>query len=379
MELVEAFKRVKTPSYVVCKDLLINNLCILQDVEKRAGVHILLAQKAFSMFATYDLIGKYISGATASSLNEAKLGFDYMKKENHIFSPAYKENEMPQILDICDHIVFNSFTQFEKYKEQAKAKNVSCGIRINPEYSTQEGNSMYDPCARYSRMGITLKELKKHDIKEIDGIHFHTLCEQNSDALISTLKVIEDKFGEYLYKVKWVNMGGGHHITREDYDVDALIECLVNFKKKYNVEVYLEPGEAVALNTGYMVSEVMDIINNDMDIAILDASPSCHMPDVLEVPYRPRIYNIGDENKNTYVYRLGGNTCLSGDIIGDYSFENELRCNDRIVFEDMSIYSMVKNNTFNGINLPTIYLFSKEDGLVLQKEFGYEDFKMRLS
>lgn len=379
MELLQAFNQVETPSYVVSKDLLINNLLILKDVEEKTGAHILLAQKAFSMFETYDIIRDYISGATASSLNEAILGYEYMKKENHIFAPAYKESEMPKILEICDHVVFNSFSQYEKYKDLAREMNVSCGIRINPEYSTQEGNEMYDPCAMYSRMGVTLDVLKTHDISGIEGIHFHTLCEQNSDALISTLKVIEDRFGEYLHKMKWVNFGGGHHITRADYDVLALIDCIIKFKAKYNVEVYLEPGEAVALDTGFLVSEVMDVINNKMDIAILDASAACHMPDVLEVPYRPRIYGIGNEAENEYTYRLGGNTCLSGDVIGDYTFKRKLKCKDRIVFEDMSIYSMVKNNTFNGINLPSIYLFSENSGLKLIKKFGYEDFKMRLS
>lgn len=374
---------LKTPYYIVDENLLIKNLELLKDVSIRAGCKILLAQKAFSMFSLYPLIGEYLSGTTASGLFEAKLGFEEMGGETHVFSTAYREEEFDEILQICDHIIFNSFTQWEKYREKSLRfgnSNKSFGIRINPEHSTQcADHEIYDPCAKGSRLGVTIENFKPDLLDGISGLHFHTLCEQNSDDLVATIKVIEEKFGKYLYDMEWVNFGGGHHITRADYDVETLIECIINFREKYDVKVYLEPGEAVALNTGFLVSSVLDIVDNGMKVCIMDTSAACHMPDVLEVPYRPNIIDSGQPQEKAHTYRLGGPTCLAGDIIGDYSFDTPLKVGDKLTFCDMAIYSMVKNNTFNGMNLPSIVIKEKNGDIRLIKEFGYWDFKGRLS
>ena len=379
---INMFENVQTPCYIVDEAKIKKNLEILKSVEFESGAHILLAQKAFSMFSLYPLIGQYISGTTASGLYEAMLGYEEMGKENHVYAPAYKEEHMKELVRICDHIIFNSFAQYEKYREIIKIANVSAGIRINPMCSTQEGHEIYDPCAFGSRLGVTKENFRfDADFGEggIEGLHSHTLCEQNSDALITTFKAIEEQFGEILYKVKWLNLGGGHHITRDDYDREALVELVKYIRSKYDVEVYLEPGEAIALNAGYLVTEVMDKVKNGMEILILDASAACHMPDVLEMPYRPPLRDGYEANEKPYTYRLSSLTCLAGDVIGDYSFEKEINIGDRLVFEDMAIYSMVKNNTFNGIPLPDILLL-KEDGSIKKvKSFGYEDFKGRLS
>ena len=373
-----------TPAYVLDEKKLKENLEILRMVEEKAECRILLAQKAFSMFYMYPLIGKYISGTTASGLYEAKLGKEEMGKENHIFSPAYREEEIDEIAEICDHVIFNSFSQLRKYKERCKGKT-SIGLRINPECSTQEDHAIYDPCASGSRLGITLanflKEVEENPsvLDGVEGFHFHTLCEQNADALEITLKAMEKKFGPYLKKMKWLNMGGGHHITREDYDVECLIRCIRHMRETYDVEVYLEPGEAVALNAGYLVTEVMDIVENGMKILILDASAACHMPDVLEMPYRPPLYGSGLAGEKAYTYRLSSCTCLAGDVIGDYSFEREILPGDKLYFQDMAIYSMVKNNTFNGIGLPALAVMDEEENCKIVKQFGYKDFKERLS
>lgn len=373
-----------TPAYVLDEKKLKENLEILRMVEEKAECRILLAQKAFSMFYMYPLIGKYISGTTASGLYEAKLGKEEMGKENHIFSPAYREEEIDEIAEICDHVIFNSFSQLRKYKERCKGKT-SIGLRINPECSTQEDHAIYDPCASGSRLGITLanflKEVEENPsvLDGVEGFHFHTLCEQNADALEITLKAVEEKFGPYLKKMKWLNMGGGHHITREDYDVECLISCIRHMRETYDVEVYLEPGEAVALNAGYLVTEVMDIVENGMKILILDASAACHMPDVLEMPYRPPLYGSGLAGEKAYTYRLSSCTCLAGDVIGDYSFEREILPGDKLYFQDMAIYSMVKNNTFNGIGLPALAVMDEEENCKIVKQFGYKDFKERLS
>lgn len=372
------YETIKTPCYVVEEEKLIKNLEILKSVIDETGCHILLAQKCFSMFSVYPLIGKYLNGTTASGLYEARLAHEYMKGENHIYAAAYREDEMEEIFTICDHIVFNSFAQWEKYKPLAKKYNKECGIRINPSCSTQEGHAIYDPCAPFSRMGVTKENFKEELLDGISGLHFHTLCEQNSDALVATLKAVEEQFGKYLHQMKWLNFGGGHHITREDYDIQTLIACIKHMKETYHLEIYLEPGEAIALDAGYLVASVLDIVENGMPIAILDTSATCHMPDVLEMPYRPNIVNGYEANEKQYTYRLGGPTCLSGDVIGDYSFEQPLQIGDRLIFCDMAIYSMVKNNTFNGMKLPGIAL-KKKDDIQFVKEFGYEDFKMRLS
>ena len=373
------FNELPTPCYVVDEKALIRNLEILKGVTKRTGCKILLAQKAFSMYALYPLIGQYIDGTTASGLFEAKLGAEEMGKENHIFSPAYRDDDIDEIISLCDHIVFNSFDQLNRFQDKVKKAGKSIGLRINPECSTQEGHEIYDPCAPLSRLGITVNNFNPDMLANVDGLHFHTLCEQNSDDLLTTLKAIEDKFGGYLYQMKWLNFGGGHHITRDDYDIATLEKCINNMHSKYDLRIYLEPGEAVALNAGYLVTTVLETIHNGMDIAILDTSAACHMPDVLEMPYRPPLLNSGDAGQKPYTYRLGGPTCLAGDIIGDYSFDNPIAVGDRLVFGDMAIYSMVKNNTFNGMPLPSIAIQSIEGDCKIIKQFGYEDFKNRLS
>ena len=371
------YSEIKTPAYVVHEDLIRRNCEILRYVEEQTGAHILLAQKAFSMYALYPLIGQYISGATASGLHEARLGYEEMGKENHIFSPAYRLEEMDEILEICDHVIFNSFNQWEKFKGKAIERGRSCGIRINPECSTQS-HGIYDPCAYGSRLGVTVENFREDLLDGIEGLHFHTLCEQNSDDLETTLKAVEEKFGKYMRRMKWINFGGGHHITRKDYDIDRLIRLIRHVMETYDVEVYLEPGEAVALNAGYLVTTVMEIVENGNKIAILDASAACHMPDVLEMPYRPVVIGSGEKGLKEYTYTLSSATCLAGDIIGEYSFDKPLQEGDRLVFCDMAIYSMVKNNTFNGINLPDIDIARGDGSIEVWKSFGYEDFKMRL-
>ena len=379
------FKDIKTPSYVIDENKLIHNLKILNGVEKETGCHILLAQKAFSAYAMYPLIGQYISGTTASGLYEARLGKEEMNKENHVFAPAYKQEDMDELVKICDHIIFNSGNQLKKYKKQCLKAGVSIGLRINPEVSTQGEHAIYDPCAEGSRLGVTLKALNKgidedeQLLEGVDGLHFHTLCEQNSDDLKTTLDAVEEKFGKYMHNCRWINMGGGHHITREDYDVRLLIDCVRHVQDTYHVKVYLEPGEAVALNAGYLVTEVLDKVDNGIETLILDASAACHMPDVLEMPYRPPLKGSGLPGEKPYTYRLSCNTCLAGDVIGEYSFDSQIRIGDRLYFEDMAIYSMVKTNTFNGIPLPSIAVMDKAGNCRMIKEFGYEDFKNRLS
>ena len=371
--------QVKTPAYVIDEQKLISNLKILQRVEIESGAHVLLAQKCFSAYKTYPLIRKFISGATASGLFEARLGHEEMRGENHVFSPAYLDNEFDEILAICDHISFNSFSQWEKFRRcvQNAPKKVSCGIRINPERSTQD-HAIYDPCSKGSRLGVTRANFRADLLDGIEGLHFHTLCEQNADALVETLEAVEEKFCEFLPKMKWLNMGGGHHITRTDYDINLLIKTVKRVREKYGLEVYLEPGEAVALNAGWLVASVLEIIDNSGKIAILDASAACHMPDVLEMPYRPFVLESGEENVKPYTYTFGGNTCLAGDIIGAYSFDKPLSIGDKVIFSDMAIYSMVKNNTFNGMRLPDILLLKTDGSLETLNTFSYDDFKGRL-
>ncbi len=372
------FNSIPTPCYVIDESKLIKNLEILKSVMDRTGAKILLAQKAFSMYAMYPLIGKYLNGTTASSLFEARLGHEEMPgRETHIYAPAYSEKDFEEIIKICSHVVFNSFSQWKKYKDKVKNTNVECGIRINPEYSEIE-TDIYNPCFKGSRMGVTLKNFEEDELDGISGLHFHTMCEQNSDVLHRTLPEIEKRFGKYLRQMKWLNFGGGHHITREDYDIDLLCQSIKYMRDKYDLEIYLEPGEAVALNAGYLVSQVMDVVNNGIDIAILDTSAACHMPDVLEMPYRPPVLGSGKPDEKPYTYRFGGPTCLAGDIIGDYSFDEPLKAGDRIVFGDMAIYTTVKNNTFNGINLPHIAVKHRDGSIQIHKSFGYEDFKSRL-
>lgn len=369
-----------SPAYLVDERLLKKNLETLNYVQERSGAKILLAQKGFSMHALYPLVGQYLHGVTSSSLFEARLGFEEMGKEVHVYAPAYMDREFDELLGYTDHIVFNSFDQWSRFKDRVQnaPKRISCGIRVNPEYSEIEV-PLYDPCYNFSRMGVTLPNFRPDELEGIDGLHFHTMCEQNSDTLERTLKVVEEKFGQYLHGMKWLNFGGGHHITRPDYDLEKLISCILHMKETYNVEIYLEPGEAVALNTGYLVATVLDTMHNGMDIAILDTSAECHMPDVLAMPYRPNIIGAGEPGEHAYTYRLGGMTCLAGDVIGDYSFPEPLKYGDKLVFLDMAHYSMVKNHMFNGVNLPAIASYNEEEGLKVIREFEYSDFSNRLS
>lgn len=374
------FNTCPTPCYIVDERLLKRNLEVLKSVQDRTGCKILLALKGFSMHAVFPLVGQYLKGITASSLFEARLGYEKMGKEVHIYAPAYVDEEFDEILEYSDHIVFNSFNQWNRFKQKVKnsPKKISCGIRVNPEYSEIQV-PIYNPCYANSRLGVTLANFKPDELEGIEGIHFHTLCEQNSDTLERTIKVVDEKFGPYIARMKWLNMGGGHHITRPDYDIETLIRCILYFKEKYGVEVYLEPGEAIALNTGFLVAKVLDIIHNGMDLAILDTSAACHMPDVLEMPYRPNIIGAGDPGEFAHTYRLGGLTCLSGDVIGDYSFKQPLNIGDKLVFCDMAHYTMVKNNMFNGVNLPAIALFNEEEGIKIIRTFKFEDYASRLS
>jgi len=371
---------IRTPCYITDARLLKKNTTLLRQIQKKTDCKILLAQKAFSMFATYPLIRDDLAGVTASGLYEAKLGRETFGKEVHVFSPAYTQEDFTQLLKIADHIVFNSFGQWRIYRKQVQAAThkVSCGIRINPGYAEVE-TDLYNPYITGSRMGVPLEQMEIDGFDGLDGIHFHTMCEQNADVLKRTLDYIIPRFDFWLKRCKWINFGGGHHITRSDYDVDLLLQCIDRIQSHYGVQVYLEPGEAVALNVGYLVATVLDIVHNGMYIAILDASASCHMPDVLEMPYRPHVLYSGQPNEKKYTYRFAGNTCLAGDVIGDYSFDNPLKIGDKLIFCDMAIYSMVKNNTFNGIPLPDILLYHGNGRLELVKRFGYADFRERLS
>ena len=371
-----------TPCYVIQEEQLRQNLEILKGVMDRTGCKILLAQKAFSMYEVYPLIAQYLSGTTASGLYEARLGAEEMGipfgKETHIFSPAYKEEEFDEILTYCDHIVFNSFEQLERFGKRAAEAGKSVGLRINPQYSAQEGHEIYDPCATGSRLGVTIEKFRPELLEYVDGLHFHTLCEQDAQPLHDTLKEVERQFGEWLPKMKWLNFGGGHHITREGYDIALLERCICDMKEKYDLEIFLEPGEAVALNAGVLLTKVEEIVENSIQIAILDTSAACHMPDVLEMPYRPPLQDGYEAEEKAYTYRLAGPTCLAGDVIGDYSFAEPLKRGDTLTFEDMAIYTMVKNNTFNGMRLPAIVLEDKDGECRVVRQFGYEDFKMRL-
>lgn len=367
-----------TPCYVVDEERIVRNLEILNNVEKRTGCKILLAQKAFSCYHIYPKIREYVSGTACSGLYEARLGYEKMGGENHVFSAAYRENEIDEMISYCGHIIFNSFSQLDKYRDRVLKASRKIGLRVNPECSTQEGHEIYDPCSPKSRLGITNVNFDRNDLRGVSGLHFHTLCEQNSDALAETLDAVEQKFGDVLSSLEWINFGGGHHITRDDYDIPLLEKCIRRMQDKYGLEVFLEPGEAFALNAGYLVTEILDITRNDMPIAILDTSAACHMPDVLEMPYRPPLFGSGEAGSLEYTYRLGSQTCLAGDVIGEYSFDKPLEVGGRLVFGDMAIYSMVKNNTFNGMPLPSILLLKKDGTTETLRSFSYEDFKCRL-
>jgi carboxynorspermidine decarboxylase len=373
-------REAETPCYVVDEGLLEKNLRILDSVQARTGCKILLALKAFAMSALFPQIRRYLHGTAASSLHEARLGFEEFGKEVHIFSPAYKEREFGHILRLTDHIVFNSFSQWLSFKPglQAEAKRNKFAIRVNPEHS-EVTTALYDPCAPFSRLGVTRANFKPEELDGISGLHFHTLCELDSASLARTLAVFEEKFGEFLYGMEWLNLGGGHHITKPGYDLDLLCSLITRLSSKYGLSIYLEPGEAIALDAGFLVASVLDIIDNGIKIAILDVSAAAHMPDVLEMPYRPEVAGAGPPGVYPYTYRLGGLSCLAGDLAGDYSFPEPLEVGSKVVFLDMAHYTMVKNNTFNGVWLPSIAIRRCGGGLQVVREFDYEEYRRRLS
>lgn len=403
--------QIKTPAYVIDERKMTNNLKILDRVQRESGAKILLAQKAYSVYQTYPLIAQYLTGTTSSGLFEARLAHEEFKCtdnsltyggqarttwENHVFEPAFDDHEMTELCEICDHIVFNSLNQLEHHRptweSYAKDKKISVGLRINPEFSTQGETEIYDPCAVGSRLGIRICDMPEVLPDYVEGLHFHTLCEQGFEPLKSTFEAVEESFARFLPSnkenntdgantcpLKWINLGGGHHITREDYDVEGLIAFIKDIRAKYGVEVYLEPGEAIALDAGYLITTVMDIVETEeLPVLILDASAACHMPDVLEMPYRPPLRDANEPSVYAYTYRLASRTCLAGDVVGDYSFREEKKIGDRLVFEDMAIYSMVKNNTFNGMPLPDIDIMHENGSVDIIRQFGYEDFKTRL-
>lgn len=381
-------KAVPTPSYILDEAAFQHNLEILDAVQERTGCKVLLALKGFAAFSLFPLIRQHLSGVAASSIDEARLGFEEFGDEVHISSPAYREEEFDLLLKYSDHVVFNSFSQWDRFrpKVEESEKTVRCGIRVNPEHREVK-IPIYDPCGPNSRLGTTLKNFRDvggdcdrdRSLAGISGLHFHNLCELGADSLQRTLVVFEEKFGKYLDRMEWVNFGGGHHITRPGYDLDLLCDIINDFRDRHPLEVYLEPGEAVALNAGVLVASVLDIVENGMQIAILDTSAAAHMPDVLEMPYRPKVLGAGKPGEYPHTYRLGGMTCLAGDVIGDYSFPESLEVGDRIVFLDMAHYTMVKNNTFNGMRLPTIAIRDPTGEIRTVRKFGYEDYKNRLS
>lgn len=380
----ELFGALSTPCYILDEAMLRRNGEILSGVAERTGCRILLAQKAFSNYDLYPVLEPYLYGTEASGLYEARLGKEEMpSKEVHVFCGAYREDEFDELLRYADHIVFNSPNQLKKFGPKAKAAGKEIGLRINPECSTQDGHEIYDPCAPGSRLGTTRAQwdglMTKELVSMLDGLHFHTLCEQNSDDLEKTLNAVSEKFGDVLPEMKWLNMGGGHHITREDYDIPRLEKCIRSAMEKWNVTVYLEPGEACALNAGYLASRVLDTtVNGSFRLAVLDMSAACHTPDVIEMPYRPPLYGSGEADEKAYTFRLGGPTCLAGDVIGDFSFDAPLKEGDLLLFGDMAIYSTCKNNTFNGMPLPPIRVLRENGTVETLKSFGYDDFKMRL-
>ncbi len=376
--IVDSFDKLPSPSYVCEEKLLEKNLILLKRIQDEADVNILLALKGFALWSTFDLCKKYLKGCCASGLHEAILAKEEFGGEVHTYSAAFKDDEIDEIISISNHLVFNSFNQVKRYKDKAFGK-VSLGIRLNPEHSSVEVD-LYNPCALNSRLGTTKANFDESQLEFLDGFHFHALCEQNVDALEGVLKAFEEKFSQYFDQLKWVNFGGGHHITRADYDVERLIKVLKDFKARYpHLKVYLEPGEAIGWQTGYLVGTVLDIVNNGMELVILDTSAEAHMPDTLAMPYRAEIRNAGLAFEKKHTYRLGGNTCLAGDIIGDYSFDKPLEVGDKVIFEDMIHYTMVKTTTFNGIKLPSIVIKHNEKSYEIVKNFGYNDYKMRLS
>jgi len=377
------YEKIQTPAYVCEEVLLERNLQLLDDVQKRSGAKIILALKGYAMHSTFNLVKKYLQGCTASGLYEAKLARETFNKEVHTYSPAFKAEEIEQIAKLSDDIVFNSPAQLLRFHKSVKRVNpaIKISLRVNPEFSASPVD-LYNPCGIFSRLGTTLKNFDESVLPYLDGLNFHALCEQDADALESVLEAFEAKFGKYILEnrnIRYVNFGGGHHITKKGYDVEKLIKLISTFKGKYNVDVYLEPGEAVGWEVGFLITEVLDIVDNGMKIAILDSSAEAHMPDTLAMPYRAEVRGAAEADEKKYTYRLGGNTCLAGDIMGDYSFDKELQIGDRVIFEDQIHYTFVKNSTFNGVKLPSLYIIKKSGEIVRVKEFAYEDYKNRLS
>mgnify|MGYP003294251453 FL=1 len=372
------YTQVPTPCYVLDEQRLRKNMETLSDIQKRTGVHIICALKGYSFWRSFPIIAEYLPGATASSLNEAKLAKQEMGKQVHVFAPAYEDDEIDQILELADHITFNSFSQWNRFKAKALAAGVSCGIRVNPQYSTVE-TDLYNPCGKFSRLGVTEQEFKPELLEGIEGLHFHALCEQDADALEGVLAAFEKRFGKYLGQMKWVNFGGGHHITRKDYHREQLVQLLNDFRARYpHLQVIMEPGEAIGWQTGELVASVADIVHNEMDIAILNVSVSAHMPDCLERPYRPAVTGADLPGVKKFTYKLTGNTCLAGDQLGDFSFDKPLNIGDRIIFEDMIHYTMVKTTFFNGVRHPSIGMFDMQGKFHLLHKFTYEQYKDKL-
>jgi carboxynorspermidine decarboxylase len=376
----ERLDQIESPAYVLDEVRIRQNLDVFQRVMNESGAKAILALKAFSSFSVFPLLRSVLSGTTSSSLHEAQLAHEEFGKDIHVYSPAYRDSEFESIQKLAHSITFNSFSQWQHFQPQVNSGKykVSYGIRLNPEHS-ETRVQMYDPCQPFSRLGVTIDEFRPDLLDGISGFHIHTLCAQSAEALERTLKVAEEKFGQYFHQVSWLNFGGGHMLTRDDYNVDKLIEVINYFQDKYKLQVIIEPGEAVVLRAGYFVATVVDLLKNKKDIAILDTSANAHMPDIIEMPYRPNIQGSAQAEEFKYTYRLGGITCLSGDIIGDYSFNQPLKIGQKLIFEDMAQYTMVKNTTFNGLRLPSIYVLRENGNLELIKHFGYSDFKSRLS
>jgi len=373
-------ENLPSPCWLLEEKKLIKNLELLKSIKEKSGAKILLALKGYALWKSFPIIQTYLDGCCASGLHEAKLAHEEFGKEVHTYSPAFKEEEIEELASISHHLVFNSPSQFKRFSKQAKEENpeLSLGLRVNPEYS-ESPKEIYNPCGLYSRLGTTIENFDESILENCEGLHFHALCEQNSTALENVLQNFEKKFSAYIPHMKWINFGGGHHITRKSYDIEKLITLIRTFKERYNVEVYLEPGEAVGWETGPLITTVLDIMHNGIDIAILDTSAEAHMPDTIIMPYRAEVYGAGQAGEKPYTYRLSGNTCLAGDIMGDYSFDTPLKIGDRIFFKDQMHYTMVKATTFNGIKLPAIAIKKKNGEIEVLREFGYEEFKRRLS
>ncbi|HEB9285935.1 TPA: carboxynorspermidine decarboxylase [Campylobacter coli] len=374
-----------TPAYILEEDKLRKNCEILANVGEKSGAKVLLALKGFAFSGAMKIVGEYLKGCTCSGLWEAKFAKEYMDKEIHTYSPAFKEDEMSEIAHLSHHIVFNSLYQFDKFK--SLCTNNSLGLRCNLEFSFAP-KELYNPCGKYSRLGILSKDLENCDLSGVEGLHFHALCEESADALEAVLKVFEKKFGKWIKQMKWINFGGGHHITKQGYDIQKIITLCKKFSDKYGVQVYLEPGEAVGWQSGVLVASVVDIVENEKRIAILDTSSEAHMPDTIIMPYTSEVLNarilatrenekISDLKENEFAYLLTGNTCLAGDVMGEYAFKEELKRGDRVVFLDQIHYSIVKNTTFNGIRLPNLMLLNSKNELEMIREFSYKDYALR--